>query len=119
MKCKLLNSNFYFSFADTRNLVMQLQPQHDFQSRDQSPPPSYSPPQYSPSPPPSYASSALHNTVTQTAPDGVHTVTSLAPNEGVFVPRGQLFTGMFKCWPFYCRSSYYNVPVLLVINAYL
>ncbi|XP_052102126.1 protein patched homolog 1-like [Mytilus californianus] len=80
------------SFADTRNLVMQLQPQHDFQSRDQSPPPSYSPPQYSPSPPPSYASSALHNTVTQTAPDGIHTVTSLAPNEGVFVPRGQLAT---------------------------
>jgi hypothetical protein len=73
---------------------MELQPRHDFQLREQSPPPSYSPPQYSPSPPPSYSSTVLHNTVAQTASDGVHTVTSLAPNEGVFLPRGQLATGM-------------------------
>jgi hypothetical protein len=44
----------------------ELQPRHDFQLREQSPPPSYSPPQYSPSPPPSYSSTVLHNTVAQT-----------------------------------------------------
>lgn len=70
---------------------MELQPRYDYQLREQSPPPSYSPPQYSASPPPSYNSSVLHNTVAQTAPDGV--VTSLAPHEGVFVPRGQMPTG--------------------------
>lgn len=76
------------SFADTKNLVMELQPRYDYQLREQSPPPGYSPPRYSASPPPSYNSSVLHNTVAQTAQDGV--VTSLAPHEGVFVPRGQM-----------------------------
>ncbi|XP_069128023.1 protein patched homolog 1-like [Argopecten irradians] len=72
------------SYAENNNnTVIDLAPsRNEFEMRDQSPPPRYSPPppSYTPSPPPSY------NAVVNAGPDGDHVVTSLAP-EGLFVAR--------------------------------
>ncbi|ESO92335.1 hypothetical protein LOTGIDRAFT_71238, partial [Lottia gigantea] len=69
------------SFGTTEVFELQPQIRHEIDSDvEQGPPPCYSPP-------PSYSSTIMHDTVTRSSPDGTHAITELAPNEGNFVSR--------------------------------
>lgn len=78
---------FFCSYGDFTNstgainrAVIVDMPQYELKERSP-PPPYYSPPSYSQSPPPAY------NAVVNTGPDGEHAVTSLSNQHDLFAAR--------------------------------